>query len=452
MKLFSHQEATAEFIKHHDRVMVTSDPGTGKTISTIAGFKRKGCKKALVLAPLSILRPSWLDDIRKFDPSLKAAIAHGKDRQKNIIKDNNIVISNHDAVKWLAKMDPSAFKDYDFLCIDEFTVFKNPNSQRSKACRVLASYFPNLVMLSGTPNSNLITDIWHPAYLLDQGERLGGSFYRFRMKVCRPVQVGPQPNMLRWENREGAEEMVADWLRDITVRFRLEDCIDIPPNTLRHLYVDLPKKIRMKYDELAYHSYLETQNGTINAIHAGARVKKLLQLLSGAVYDSEGNVVSLHNERYELVMQLVNERAHSVVAFNWKHERDALIKIAMKQGIPYGVIDGSVNQSTRAKVVTDFQEGKLRVVFAHPQSAGHGLTLTRGSATIWCSPTYNAEHFQQFNRRIYRAGQTKKTETICIAARDTQEIDVYEKLNGKLTRMDDLLALFHAFTQLKETS
>ena len=58
---------------------------------------------------------------------------------------------------------------------------------------------------------------------------------------------------------------------------------------------------------------------------------------------------------------------------------------------------------------------------------------------IWCSPTYNAEHFQQFNRRIYRAGQTKKTETILISAKDTWEEEVYVKLNTKLGRMENLL-------------
>ena len=87
------------------------------------------------------------------------------------------------------------------------------------------------------------------------------------------------------------------------------------------------------------------------------------------------------------------------------------------------------------------QAGQLQVVFCHPQSAGHGLTMTKATAVIWASPTYNAEHYQQFNRRIYRAGQTQRTEIIHIAARDTWEPDVYEKLESKLERMDDLLTI-----------
>lgn len=82
-----------------------------------------------------------------------------------------------------------------------------------------------------------------------------------------------------------------------------------------------------------------------------------------------------------------------------------------------------------------------KVLFAHPQSAAHGLTLTKGTTTIWASPTYNLEHFQQGNRRIYRAGQTQKTETVVILAEDTCEQKVYDALMNKNVRMDTLLDL-----------
>ena len=87
------------------------------------------------------------------------------------------------------------------------------------------------------------------------------------------------------------------------------------------------------------------------------------------------------------------------------------------------------------------QAGQLQVVFCHPQSAGHGLTMTKATTIIWASPTYNAEHYAQFNRRIYRAGQTLKTEVIKIAAKNTWENAVFEKLEGKLTKMEDLLSI-----------
>ena len=69
--------------------------------------------------------------------------------------------------------------------------------------------------------------------------------------------------------------------------------------------------------------------------------------------------------------------------------------------------------------------------------------MTTATTIVWASPTYNAEHYQQFNRRIYRAGQTQKTEIIQIAAKYTCEVDVYEKLETKLGRMEELLTILN---------
>ena len=88
-----------------------------------------------------------------------------------------------------------------------------------------------------------------------------------------------------------------------------------------------------------------------------------------------------------------------------------------------------------------FASDELRVMFAHPASASHGITLTTGRTTIWASPTDNAERFIQLNARIDRNGQKHPTETILIAAKDTKETDIYELLQGKVGRVESLLQL-----------
>jgi SNF2 family DNA or RNA helicase len=445
--LYKHQRVTSDFIANNNRVIVTSDPGTGKTRSVLQAYTENKDGKMLVLAPLSILQPSWGDDIENFNPELAYAVAYAKNRAQMFAEDVDITITNHDAVKWLIK-NPQYLEGFTWICVDEFTAFKNSTSQRSKALAALINHFEHRVIMSGTPNSNTILDMWHPAKLVDDGERLGKSFWSFRSQVCSPQQVGPDPRMVEWRDKPGAEDAVAGMLKDITVRFAFEECIDVPEHTQRTMYVDLPPKLMKQYQDFAWNSMIDTKEGeTINAIHAGAKVKKLLQLCTGAVYNEAGVSKLFHTQRYELVMDLIAARQHSVVAFNWRHERTELCKLADKMKIPYAYIDGTVNVARRTEIVRDYQAGKLQVIFCHPQAAGHGLTLTKGTTTIWCSPSYNAEHFQQMNRRIYRAGQKNRTETIMIAARDTHEVKVYERLNEKMTRMEDLLSLFNQITK-----
>jgi SNF2 family DNA or RNA helicase len=179
----------------------------------------------------------------------------------------------------------------------------------------------------------------------------------------------------------------------------------------------------------------------VSAIHAASLATKLLQIASGAVYDENGNYHLIDKDRYELVTDLIEARPHCIVFFLWKHQRDMLIKAAKAQGLTYCVIDGETTDKERTDAVRNFQAGFYRVCFAHPQSAAHGLTLTKGTRTIWASPTYNLEHFLQGNKRIYRTGQTEKTETIVITASGTLEEKVWMRLQEKSLKQGDLLEL-----------
>ena len=446
LKPFEHQSVTTDFISANPRVLVTSDPGTGKTRSVLDAYMQRPEGRMLVLAPLSILQASWGDDIEKFTPDLTYTVAYARNRAKAFESDAQIIITNHDAVKWLVK-NQHVLDGFNTLCIDEFTAFKNKDSQRSKAALKIAKLFDYRIAMSGTPNSNTICDIWHPTLIVDDGHRLGHRFYSFRSNVCTPVFNGFANE---WKDKPDAELMVAAAIKDINIRYELEECIDMPEQSYHTVTTQLSPTMLKAYKDLADDNVLWTGEATINAVHAGALTKKLLQLCTGAVYDEDGSVVGLHEDRYNLVMELVEQRNHSLVAFNWSHERDFLVAQAEKRGIKYGVIDGSTPANKRKDIVDRMQAGQLKVVFAHPQSAGHGLTMTTATTVIWASPTYNAEHYQQFNRRIYRAGQTKRTEVIHIAAEDTWEPGVYEKLQGKLGRMENLLTILKDLNSMKE--
>lgn len=444
MRLFAHQKVTADFLQKTPRAFVTSDPGTGKTLSCLAAL---GGLRALVLAPLSILKPSWGEDIEKFTQK-SYSVAHGaaKKREEALYSGSNIIISNHDAVNWLAE-HPDALDTFDVLIVDEFTAFKNRTTKRSKNLAKLTKRIPGLWMLSGTPNSNTVLDLWYPAFLVDGGKRLGKKFWDFRSQVCTPEQVSPFVPHMRWVDKEGIEAEVGDLLKDITIRFRFEDCIDIPENHEWTCSLDMPKWLRTKYESFLETDFLEHEGQVVSSVHAGARVRKAMQILSGGVYDAEGQVVKVHEERAQLIAELIEARDQSVVMFNYHHERDGVITQLEKRGIPYRVIDGTIKKNEREEAVRLFQNEEIRVILAHPQSAAHGLTLTKGTATIWCSPTYNAELYIQGNRRIYRAGQTRRTETIRIAYKDSKEEEVYAKLTDKTLRVADLLEVFEQLTR-----
>jgi SNF2 family DNA or RNA helicase len=457
--LFKHQIVSVKTMDKAPRVLDASDPGTGKTrvqIELFAMRRKRGGKCALVIAPKSLLRSAWQDDFRKFAPNVTTVVAPADKREEAFKQEADVYITNTDATKWLAKQPPGFFKRFDTLIIDELSSFKHHTSQRSKALNKIKRHFEFRYGLTGTPNSNGITDIWHQMFVLDDGKRLGTSFYKFRNEVCVPRQVGPQPNMLQWEDKPNAEDIVALLLADAVVRHKFEECIDIPENhTYSVPFYMSPKQTKI-YQLMERDALAITDSGrTISTVNAAGVTTKLLQIASGASYSDEGTgftplhakvadalgYLPIDSSRYELVADLVEERAHCVVFFNWNHQRDELLKEFKTRGITCTVIDGSTTDKNRKEAVDHFQAGFYRVLLAHPQSAAHGLTLTKGTSTIWASPTYNLEHFLQGNRRIYRAGQTQKTETIVVIAPGTIEEKVYEKLMAKNSKQMSMLEL-----------
>lgn len=439
-KLYAHQERTAQFLLDNPRALVWSDPGTGKTASVLTAIQRRGREtggRALVIAPKAILVSSWLNDARKFTPNLTVAIANANNREKAFSFGTDIVVTNHDAVKKLAQ-NPDWLKGFNTLVIDESTAFKHHTSQRSKAIAKLRTMFEFRIGMTGTPRSNSLLDLWHQVFLIDDGERLGTRYYAFRAATHEPIPITHV--IQEWVEKEGAQEAVADLLSDITIRYRLEDCIDMPEQVYTTIEFELPKALRDAYKEMAKKALLQLNSGDITAVHQASVRTKLLQIASGSVYDGAGNAHRIANERYDLVAELCAQREHSVVAYIWTHQRDQIIAALERAGINrYAVLDGSPSDIDH--LVQQFQKGEYQVVLAHPKSASHGLTLTRATTTIWPAPIDNTELFQQFNRRIYRTGQTKRTEVIMIQAKDTIEEQTYARNQGKIDDEAALLAL-----------
>ena len=438
--LFPDQKKTVD--KELDKGILadTSEPGTGKCRARYevhAKRRVKGGGCMLVLGPKSLLRSGWEDDARKFVPWMTVSVAFASNRKEAFEAKADAYITNHDATKWLAKQPPAFFKKFDYLVIDESEAYKHHTSQRSRALAKIKKYFKYRCIMNGTPTPNGVCDIWNQINILDDGKRLGTSFYAFRAAVCTPEQVGPRPNMVKWKDREGIEEQVTALFKDIAVRNILKN---VPKNFVRPpipFYLD--KKHMALYDQMEKDAIIQLKSGEVTAVNAAVLSTKLLQIASGAVYDQDGNYHVVSNDRYEMVADLIEARKHTVVFCLWRHQRDLLIEEMKKRKLTYMVIDGSVTDKQRADNLRMYEAGMFRTAFLHPKSAAHGITMVRGQATIWPSPTHDLAWWLQGNARIARTGQKHETETLTVLAQGTYEEKVFASMGQKNVKLIDLL-------------
>ena len=236
MKLYKHQKENVDHIKQHNQCCIFDSPGCGKTLSVITGTKDNIGKK-LIFAPKSILQPAWGNDFDKFYPKINYVIANAKNRKDAFNIDAEYYITNFDAADWVLKnIDLSDFRT---IILDESTYIKNPTAKRTKAITNIAHKMKYRIAMTGTPIPNTVLDLWSQVFAIDEGSRLGSTYYAFRHAVAEPVKVGFHPNAVKWQPKPGSLEVVNDLISDITIRHELEDVIDMPEKIERTVTFEL---------------------------------------------------------------------------------------------------------------------------------------------------------------------------------------------------------------------
>ncbi len=425
-------------LRHSGYIFATGN--TGKTYAEVIDFARRhkvDGKAMLVFCPKSIMYAAWGQDCKKFAPHLRVQLCDATNRLEKLNTPADVYVVNIDGASDLLKLSPMFWRKFGTLVVDEANSVKHRTTGRSKAVLKLRQRFAFVRLMTGTPACNGICDIWHLAFIADGGQRLGKSFFGFRAACCTPVQTGPSAHMLEWQDRPGIANAVAALLADITIRHAFEDCVDIPKNHAYSRCVQLSPAHRKNYEKLESDKYLEISKVGVTAVNGAVLATKLLQAASGAVYNDQGGYSLVATDRYALVLDLVEERKHSIVFYLWAHQRDELVKEAQKRKLSFAVWD-----SAHPEVEKEFQAGAYQVLFAHPASAGHGLTFTKATATIWPSPTPNLDWFEQGLKRIHRIGQTQSTETIVVVAENTFDERMWASLQRKKVSMTELFGAF----------
>jgi len=456
--LYAHQKKTLAKLQEINTLWDMSDPGTGKTrvaLRAFAGRRTNGGGRMLLVAPKSLLLPAWGGDAEAFEPALRIAFALAGGRERAFATGADVVGINTDGVKWLVgagsrgrglaltREAARLLRGFDTLAVDESSDFKHHASQRSKAARVLSRLFEFRELLGATPAPNSVVELWHQAFLLDGGASLGDSFYRFREQTQTPQRVGMAAGAVQWRDRPGIRGTVAPLIERLVVRHRFEDCLDIPPHAVRTVFWTPPPKLMRQCRELEATATLALKSGTMTAANAAVLRGKLLQTASGAVYDGpDGAFEVLDRSRYELVADLVREDPDpTVVFYSWKHQREELEAALAKASVPCAAMGAGMSPKARQALVARFQAGALRCLLLHPATGAHGLTLTAGRRTVLASPFDRADWLVQARHRIWRAGQSKRTETVLVQALGTVEGRAYAALDGKTRNLADLLGM-----------
>lgn len=442
---FKAQVVTTAMLVVEPRAYVLNTMGTGKTRSVLFAFdflRRRGeAGRLVVAAPLSTLNFTWAREVFNIFPRYKVVVLHGPKakRQKLLREDADIYVVNHDGLSVIKdeirqKFDP----ERDIFCFDEVAVFRNSRSKKHKVAVELSRPFKRVWGLTGTPTPREPTDAYGIIKLVNPGQAgVPKYFTHFREELM--VRRG----QFKWLPRPGAQEKVFKYMQP-SVRFTLEDCIDMPPIIHQDHETKLSPQQSKIYKELMRHCRTASEDGSITAVNEGVLLNKLLQVTTGAVFfDDREPVVLDYKDRFKVIEEVVEENDRSVIVFA---PYVPLVKdIAERLGKSFDThcIHGGVSQKERTEAFTRFQSGMgKQVIVAHPATMAHGLTLTAANLILWAGPTWDLEVYEQANARIARPGQSADRVVVAHVMGSPVERKVYKRLQSKQKMQGALLELF----------
>jgi SNF2 family DNA or RNA helicase len=442
---FAHQRETAAFLTMNPKAFVFNDMGTGKTAACIWAceyLRTRGVLKSVLIAtPLSTLHSVWRDELFNVAPAARVQILHGPRARRLAALDTeaDYYVVNHDGIKML-HAELARREDIGLIVVDEASAFKTHTTQRFTALRTLAQS-RWLWLMTGSPMSQGPMDAYGLAKLVCP-TRVPSSAAAFREATMEQV------SRFKWVPKKGAVEAVFEALQP-AIRFSRADCLDLPPVTVVDRFCPLTPEQTKAIDALVRENIAEVGSETVTAVHAAARLLKLFQLCQGVVRTDGGDAGRLAcDPRIEVVREVVEEAAGKTLVFApFRASIDLLVGQIRKHYGPGSAqfIDGRTSMSERGRLVRMFQDAKsdLRVLVLHPKAAGHGLTLTAASATIWYGPVMAAEQYEQANARADRPGQKNKV-VVCNLWGHPVEREWYAALRNKRINQQHLLDLYRA--------
>ena len=336
-----------------------------------------------------------MSEIEKWDhlKGLNYSVVTGSkfQRIKALQQDVDIYIINRENLKWLIESSGTSF-DYDMLVIDELSSFKSYRSQRFKALKRVRPLIKRVVGLTGTPSSNGLMDLWAEFRVLDMGQRLGRFISSYRMNYFDPDKRNMY-QVFTYKPKPGAEQSIYRAIDDITISMKSKDYLNLPPLTMNTVPVKMSNSEQAIYDELNAQLVVSTQGKQIGALNAASLSNKLCQMANGCVYDDHQQIVQIHQRKLDALEDLI-EAANGkpvLVAYWFKHDLSQI-----KQRF-------TAREIKTVKDIQDWNAGNIPLALIHPASAGHGLNLQAGGATlIWYGLTWSLELYQQTNARLWR--------------------------------------------------
>jgi len=429
------------------------DIGTGKTLAALYTVCLWKCKGILVVCPSSVIR-TWREEIRKHTNlsyvdlsgiDENGLVLDGRERRRRLAEEHaDVYLLNYEGMKTLfaikvpcrksskvkvsydtsskmkySEQSISGSLPFDCVVVDESDSFKSYSAVQTRIGFQLSKRVDAVLMLTGTPLSGNLADLWAQFWVLDLGKTLGNHYYSFLRRYFTPVKIATRKvTFTDWVAKKGTKDQVLERVAPRVIRFDLADCVDLPPSVYEKRDVMLTSTQREASAKVLAGLKIELQEGRLNTSNIANKVIKLCQITGGFII-GEGKTIRFKvNPKLDGLWECIRQTSSKCIVYHTFVEEGRMIEgLLRKKKIKFRSLRGEItDKDGNCREFKD--DPSVKVLVAHPKSGGIGQNLQVANVMIFYSVAMmSAAGRKQTKGRIYRRGQDKTCVFIDLVAR-----------------------------------
>lgn len=404
-KMFNFQKDGVVYsLNRGGRVLLGDDMGLGKTIQALGvAYYYKIEWPLLIITPASLL-DNWAESIRTF-LNEQATIVRNKTEfgSKISIISYELASRNSDVIKLIK---------FGVILCDECHYLKSTTSQRSKKLLPILQSCSRLVLMSGTPAVSRPVELFNVFSALDK--TLFPNFMEYGKRYCNARKIG------HWYDYKGctnAEELNYILREYFMIRRTKDEVLNQLPLKSRRQIILSTKASTKTADSKVVGEVIEQSIMAQYAEAATIKVSTVKEYIDTMLLRDLKFIIFAH---------------HTVMI-------DGLGEHLQEKNVKFIRIDGSVPNSARHKLVTEFQnDEEVQVALLSLTACSTGLTLTAAKAVVFAELYWNPGTLLQAEDRIHRIGQKDNVDIHYLVAKGTIDEYVWPVLLKKLNVLQSL--------------
>lgn len=469
-EVMNHQKIMFNAVMYTDSCALLADPGTCKTGPYIWAVDKRiqtgKIKKCLVIT-LSHLKENVIAEVMVQAPHLRAVALYDRPTARKILHkeykvkkyncDYDIYIASYESMFSLVEIFDDDY--FDMVVLDEAHRIGAPDSRQT---RTIINKFENTkykYIITGSLNANNLMSFFMPYRFLGGDIAPVSSYATYQAQHM----ISVDPDGYVWKPKTKWDvEITAKLIGSVAVKFKKEDCLDLPPLIREYLYCDIFGDQRRVYEDLKIElittiddicGKCDCKNNCNNACeqditakNALVLVRKLQQITSGFytntryAVDLEGHEENISNIIYfednakiGLLLEAMKQIPVGKKTIIWSYSIPAIGLIIRAVEDEYGKNSYLTCYGTQNSFdqVNKFRDGNEQWMIANPSKMGTGQNIQFSSYQIFFDNSFSFIQKEQAEARQHRQGQLEKVTVIELIARKTIDERVARVIDDK---------------------